>query len=143
MIPQATAYRESLKLLKEPCYVGFLGDQNPAPQGTMYFTPSMGRPVPAHLGIATIALRARAPLYYFDLRRVKRGWYTIELVKLPMDDIERFSKANVYRLTDRHVAYLEEVIRTDPASWLWSHRRWKRQPKEGDLFSELLPQAAD
>ena len=138
MIAQQHTYREALKLLESPCYIGFLGDQNPAPTGKMYFTPFMGRPVPAHLGIATIALRLGAPLYYFDHRRVSRGRYTIEIVKIPSDDLQPFSKKNVHRLTDRHVAFLESVIHQDPAAWLWSHKRWKRSPKAGDAQSEKL-----
>jgi len=141
MITQAQAYRESMRLLQSPCYVGFLGDQNPAPKGKMYFTPFMGRPVPAHLGIATIALKAKAPMYYFDHRRVRRGQYTIELVELPTEDLYPFSKRSVHQLTDRHVEYLEAVIRTDPAAWLWSHRRWKRSPKPGDAQSEKLSES--
>ena len=30
-----------------------------------------------------------------------------------------------FEITNRHVHILEELIREEPAYWLWSHRRWK------------------
>ena len=46
----------------------------------------------------------------------------------PIIDLAPFlpnSKNNVYALTDLHVQMLEDIIRHEPAYWLWSHRRWK------------------
>lgn len=39
--------------------------------------------------------------------------------------------ADVYALTLAMNAVLERWIRADPASWLWLHRRWPRESKEG------------
>lgn len=138
MIPMKDTFRESLKRLRSPAYIAFLGDQTPMRHAKMYFASFMGRPAPVHLGIATIALKMDIPLYYFDMRRIKRGRYSVELVHIPHKDLLPFSKKNVQLLTDRHVAYLEEVIRTDPSRWLWSHRRWKHAPVEDDILSERL-----
>ncbi|MBU3808757.1 MAG: acetyltransferase, partial [Candidatus Phocaeicola faecipullorum] len=35
-----------------------------------------------------------------------------------------------YELTDRYAALLEEMIRREPAYWLWTHNRWKRTKEE-------------
>ena len=141
MIPMKDTFRESLSRLRSPAYIAFLGDQTPMRHAKMYFASFLGRPAPVHLGIATIALKMDIPLYYFDMRRVKRGRYEVELVHIPHTDLLPFSKKNVQRLTDRHVAYLEEVIRSDPSRWLWSHRRWKHAPVDGDILSEQLGEA--
>lgn len=138
MITMEQTFRESLTRLKKPCYIAFLGDQTPARHSGMYFTTFMGRPAPVHLGIATISLKMDVPLYHFDIRRVRRGYYAVELVHVPHKDLLPYSKENVYRLTDRHVALLEKVIRENPGPWLWSHRRWKHQPRAGDILSETL-----
>ncbi len=30
-----------------------------------------------------------------------------------------------FEITNRHAAILEDLIREEPAYWLWSHKRWK------------------
>lgn len=138
MIPQEKTYRESLRRLKEPCYIAFLGDQTPLRYDKLYFSSFMGRPAATHLGIATIALKLGCPLWYFDTQRVRRGYYEVTLREIPFDDLNPKDPHSVYTLTDRHVAMLETAIRKQPANWLWSHRRWKRKSREGDIFSKAL-----
>lgn len=140
LVAMKDTYRTSLKRLREECYIGFLGDQTPMRHSKMYFTQFMGRPAPVHLGIATLVLKMNVPLYFFDIRRVRRGQYAIQFVKIPHEDLLPFSKESVHELTDRHTAYLEGMIRKDPARWLWSHRRWKHAPVEDDILSPLLTQ---
>lgn len=136
MIVMEQAYRASLTQLKSPSYIGFLGDQSPAPHGKMYYTPFMGRLAPMHLGIATIALKMGTPIYYFDIRCLRRGHYEVEFLAIPHDDLDPKDKTSVYRLTNRHVRVLEQAIARDPARWLWSHRRWKRTPKAQDTVDD-------
>lgn len=143
MITMEQTYRESLARLKAPCYIAFLGDQVPNPQPKLYFTSLLGRPAAVQLGIATICLKLNVPLYYFDMRRERRGYYTVDLVKIPHEDLLPFSKENVHALTDRHVAYLEGILRAEPENWLWSHRRWKRQPAPDSILSASLQLASN
>jgi KDO2-lipid IV(A) lauroyltransferase len=138
MITMEQTFRESLTRLNNPCYIAFLGDQTPARHSGMFFTSFLGRPAPVHLGIATISLKLNVPVYYFDIRRKKRGFYEVSLHHIPHADLLPISKESVYELTDRHVAYLETVIRDEPSDWLWSHRRWKHSPREGDVLSPRL-----
>lgn len=136
MITMQQTYRESLRRLREPCYIAFLGDQSPAPHGSLYFTEFMGRIAPVHLGIATICLKMNVPLYYFDIQRERRGYYGVTLRKVPHEDLDPKDKSSIHVLTDRHVSILEEIIRENPAPWLWSHKRWKRKPKPDDVISK-------
>ncbi|HHG84133.1 MAG TPA: hypothetical protein ENJ82_05225, partial [Bacteroidetes bacterium] len=76
------------------------------------------------------------PMWYFDIRRVRRGYYVVEFIQVPHDDLDRKDKSSVYRLTNRHVRILEKAIQDDPSRWLWSHRRWKRSPKENDVVDD-------
>lgn len=138
MITQAETYRESLIRLKKPCYIAFLGDQTPFRTGKLYFGSFFGRPAAVHLGIARIALKLECPLYYFDMRKVKRGRYTVTLRRVPVEDFLPFSEENVAALTDHHLRMLEEIMRAEPAYWLWSHKRWKRKPMPSDRFSPTL-----
>ncbi|MEM7039914.1 MAG: lysophospholipid acyltransferase family protein, partial [Bacteroidota bacterium] len=107
MITMEQTLRESLKRLKSPCYIAFLGDQSPPGHGSHYFTAFLGRPAPVHLGIAAISLKMNVPLYYFDIRRERRGHYAVELVQIPHQDLLPYTKESCYALTERHVEYLE------------------------------------
>ncbi len=138
MITMEQTYRESLSRLQKPCYIAFLGDQAPNPQPKLYFSQLLGQPAAAQLGIATISLKMRVPLYYFDIVRERRGYYAVTLRKVPHEDLLPFSKENVQLLTDRHVEMLEEIIRRQPSDWLWSHRRWKRKPQADSVLSSKL-----
>lgn len=135
MITMEQTYRESLVRLRQPCYIAFLGDQVPNPQPKLYFTSLLGRPAAVQLGIATICLKMNVPLYYFDMRRERRGHYAVTLRKVPHEDLLPSSADSIYALTDRHVRILETIIQEDPSSWLWSHRRWKRHPQADSIFS--------
>ena len=129
MVPMKRAFRESLSTLKRPAYIAFLGDQTPHKNQSNYYCNFLNRPALMHLGIATIALKTQSPVYFFDMRKVKRGHYTVALQHLPVQDFLPYSEENVHRLTDYHVRILEAQIKEEPAFWLWSHRRWKYQPK--------------
>jgi KDO2-lipid IV(A) lauroyltransferase len=139
MITMEQTYRESLTRLQKPCYIAFLGDQVPNPQPKLYFSFLLGRPAAVQLGIATICLKMNVPLYYFDIRRERRGHYAVTLRKVPHEDLLPFSKESCHALTDRHVEMLEQIIRAQPSDWLWSHRRWKRKPQVDSILSKKLP----
>lgn len=143
MITMEQTYRESITRLKDPCYIAFLGDQGPNPQPKLHFTTLLGRPAAVQLGIATIALKLDVPLYYFDIRRERRGYYAVTLRPIPHDDLLPYSKESCHALTDRHVEMLESIIREQPADWLWSHRRWKRKPATDSTFSHKLHPASE
>ena len=87
-----------------------------------------------HTGIAAIALKLQCPVYYIDIRRIRRGHYTVTFRRLPVEDFFPSSKDNIRRFTDHHAHVLEEIIRREPEWWLWSHRRWKREVREGDTI---------
>lgn len=67
-----------------------------------------------------------AVIYFADVRRIKRGYYHCDLKRITVSPEEYPD----YELTDRYAALLEEMIRREPAYWLWTHNRWKRTKEE-------------
>lgn len=61
------------------------------------------------------------PIMYVDIQKVKRGFYELKLVLLT-DNPASLPEGEITRLYAHH---LEESILSEPAYWLWSHRRWK------------------
>ncbi|MBW6460185.1 MAG: lysophospholipid acyltransferase family protein [Bacteroidales bacterium] len=61
------------------------------------------------------------PVIYVNIRRIRRGYYTLRL-QLLADDPAGMPEGEITR---RFAGMLESIIREEPANWLWSHKRWK------------------
>jgi KDO2-lipid IV(A) lauroyltransferase len=59
------------------------------------------------------------------IHKKKRGSYEVIFKVIE----EAAGNTTDVELTRRFVRYMEEVIRSYPDMWLWSHRRWKHQWK--------------
>lgn len=101
--------------------VSFLADQSPWVSGSKYATLFFGTPTIFISGWESLARKLHAPVVYLDIRSEgKDRWIgRVELLTENAHDTEPFE------LVDRYATRLEESIRREPASWLWSHNRWK------------------
>jgi Kdo2-lipid IVA lauroyltransferase/acyltransferase len=61
------------------------------------------------------------PIFYVDIQRVRRGFYTIELSLLVSKPNELAEGA----ITEMYARKLESIILKKPENWLWSHNRFK------------------
>jgi KDO2-lipid IV(A) lauroyltransferase len=104
----------------------FLTDQSPVQTEVVYCTNFFNQKTPVMLGVEKIARKTRQPVYFMKFRKIKRGYYEVELEKL-CDDANQFK---MYELTDLHSKVLENLIRENPEYWIWTHRRWKYKPQE-------------
>ena len=66
------------------------------------------------------------PVYYIDIQRVARGFYTVKL-NLLTDTPRTFPPEGITQL---FMSELETIIRRKPEDWLWSHKRWKTKKKD-------------
>jgi KDO2-lipid IV(A) lauroyltransferase len=99
----------------------FLSDQRPVFQQIQYWTTFMGLDTPLYLGSEKLAKKLDAVVVFLKVRKQKRGRYQVEVVPVCEDP----AQMQPYGITEAHVRILEELIREQPAYWLWSHRRWK------------------
>jgi len=128
--------RHILRSLKSAGAAGILMDQNTSLQEGL-FVDFFGIPAATSTGMALLALRTGAPVLPGYLSPMQNGRYTIKF--LPPVDIVRTGdrdqdlKANTKRFNE----ILEQIIREQPESWLWGHKRWKYQPEGNpqDLYS--------
>jgi len=118
--------RKMVELKNEPFLTVLLGDQTPVRHESTYFTNFLNQPTAVFLGVEKMAKSFDCEVYFCDMRRVKRGYYTYTAVPLIADT----KTAASYAITKAHVQYLEKVIREEPEYWLWSHRRWKFKPED-------------
>jgi len=99
----------------------FIGDQNPANGKNAYWTTFLNQDTCFMMGSEKIARKMDQCVYYLQVRKVKRGFYTAEMILL----CEQPKETKEGEITEMIARATERDIVEDPAYWLWSHRRWK------------------
>lgn len=124
LVAMQNTMRALIGLKKERSITVLVSDQTPVPSEGTYFTEFLNRQTPVFLGVEKLSKLLNNVVVFCDIRRIKRGYYKVTFVPL----FEDTKNTSDYEITRAHVRYLEEVIKHEPAYWLWSHRRWKFKP---------------
>lgn len=103
--------------------IGLIADQNPPLRPNSCWHRFLNQDTVFFDGMEKMALKFRMPVYFCSQRRLRRGYYELEFIRL-YDGVEPVAPNEV---TERYVRRLEEDIAADPGMWLWSHRRWKHR----------------
>jgi len=106
--------------------VTFLADQNPGSIKKAYWVQFFNQPTACPYGAEKHARANNLPVYYVQVSRVKRGFYTITMSLLHPNA----AQAAEGEITQLFMTTLEKHIRQKPEDWLWTHRRWKHQPPD-------------
>ena len=106
----------------KPKSIIMLADQCPTKLKQAYYVNFLGQDTACLHGPEKYAKRKNMPLVYANMQRVKRGYYTVELIDL----IENPLELEEGKITEIYMQKLEDIILEKPENWLWSHRRWKR-----------------
>jgi KDO2-lipid IV(A) lauroyltransferase len=107
----------------KPVSVLVLSDQAPADARKSYWMEFLHQQTPILFGVEQMANEFDLNVVYFQLKKVKRGYYEIEFKTLTTE-----ARSLSYgQLTEQHVQLLEQSILEEPCHWLWSHKRWKRE----------------
>jgi Kdo2-lipid IVA lauroyltransferase/acyltransferase len=101
----------------------FLTDQTPAINEIKYWTTFLNQDTPIYTGTEKIASKYDMAIVYFDVQKIKRGHYNLN-IELLLDHTAGLPESVI---TETHVRRLENTIREKPEYWLWSHRRWKHK----------------
>jgi Kdo2-lipid IVA lauroyltransferase/acyltransferase len=98
-------------------------DQTPTRNEINYWTNFLNQDTPFFLGIEKMSKSLDYAVLFFDMTRIRRGYYEIEIK--PVTISPRDTKP--FEITEKYVSLLEEAIHNNPSNWLWSHRRWKHK----------------
>ena len=101
--------------------VAMNADQAPVSTDERYWTLFLGQDTAFYIGAEQIARATRLPILYVRVRRVRRGYYEVELKQL-WDGREATEPNTV---TERYARACELDVLESPADWLWSYRRWR------------------
>lgn len=123
MVEMEDTYAAMRKFQHEPSSYYLVSDQSPSSIKNAHWVTFFGRETAFLPGLDFLSRRFRYPVIYYQIDRVKRGFYRITF----FDIYPEPSGAKEGDITAKYVEYLEKTIREAPASWLWSHKRWKHQ----------------
>lgn len=125
------SFRDLLRFRRDgiTTITGFMSDQKPSHGDAVHVVTFLNRPTAVITGTETVARRLGMAVVYWDMHKVSRGHYRID-VRLMSEDA---SATEQYELTDRYFGLLQETIRRNPSIWLWTHNRWKNPiPQNAD-----------
>lgn len=130
-IPMNESLRKLVKYRAKgiPVVLGYIADQAPFWNNIHHWIDFLHHDTPVFTGAERMIKSTDQVVYYGDVRRVKRGYYTCEF-KLMTDQPKLFPD---YELTDTYFDLLEKSIIYDPSIYLWSHKRWKRTHEEYNI----------
>ena len=94
------------------------GDQSPTYTKKAIWTDFFGTRLPFFSGIQKFVDLYNMSVYYVHIERPSRGYYNMRASQI---------KAEPQQVTQAFAEMIERSIQTNPASWLWSHNRWKHE----------------
>ncbi|MBB2200789.1 lysophospholipid acyltransferase family protein [Gluconacetobacter tumulisoli] len=131
MFPKgAEGARDALGHLQAGGSLGLLVDQK---MNDGIAVPFFGRPAMTAPALARLALRFDLPIMPVYVLRLGGGRFRMVCEK-PIDVPRTGNReADTYAITLMVNATLERWIRARPATWLWLHRRWPKEPPRQDV----------
>ena len=110
----------------KPFGVGYVADQSPSADKLHHYIDFFGRQVPTHVGAEKITRRLNLTAYFLDMHRERRGYWRVRVIPMPYD---KEDDQGGFSLTQQFYVLLEEMIRREPAYYLWSHKRFKYEKR--------------
>jgi len=122
LIAMKDTFKQMLANRKKVTITAFIADQTPHPENA-YWTIFLNQDTPIFRGAELISRKLNYPVAYGSIKRRKRGYYEMNIEMLCADP----SATKDGEITEMHTRRLERDIIAQPATWLWSHKRWKHK----------------
>lgn len=113
---------------------GYISDQVPKWENIHLWLPFLNHDTPVFTGGEKIMRKMNDAVYYAELTRPKRGYYSLTYQLITKDP----NSLPEFEITKRFFRMLEETIRREPAYYLWTHNRWKRTHEEFNHRFEIV-----
>ena len=115
-------------LLANKGLLSFIADQDAGRKGC--FVDFFGRKASTYKSIALLAMQYGAPIVVGYGRRLDEEYHFALGIQRVIHPHEWADKPDPMRwITQEYTRALEEVVRSAPEQYLWTHRRWKHRPK--------------
>lgn len=137
-LPKDQSLRHILRTRKEPKVIGLINDQIPAKGTEKKWLDFFGRETAFYVGLEKLAISTQSPVFYLNLSRISKGKYRYDIREIAMPP---YSKEHT-GIIKQYAKELEENIRAQPESYLWSHKRWKYTRKQNEKYLDQLKNKA-
>jgi KDO2-lipid IV(A) lauroyltransferase len=121
LVPAKGLLGDIIQHRKDVRAVCMVADQEPTTSEHKHWTRFLNRDTAFYMGAEEIARVTKYPAFFVGMRRVKRGFYEIDLQPLTRDG----EKLSTGEMTERYAKLVEKQIRQAPPDWPWSHKRWR------------------
>jgi KDO2-lipid IV(A) lauroyltransferase len=121
LVPAPDLLADIIKHRSEVRAIALVADQEPVTSERKHWLRFLNRDTAFFLGAEEIQRTTRYAAFFVRLKRVRRGHYETEFV--PMCAAGETLPPGEF--TTRFAQLVEEQIRSAPADWPWSHKRWK------------------
>jgi KDO2-lipid IV(A) lauroyltransferase len=119
--------RESVKRKDLVRGVALVADQYPGyGHDKKYFTTFLNQETVFFMGANSLGILTQFPVFYHEVRRVKRGYYEATGMEIASPPFDKDSTM----IVENYVRCVEKLIQKHPSGWLWSHNRWKKRHLE-------------
>ena len=98
-----------------------IADQSPNHHSRKHWVSFFDQETACYTGVDVLSRLFKYPVYHFQVKRVKRGYYNCGFTEVCLDP----AQMKEGEITQLFMDNLVEAIKESPESWLWSHRRWK------------------
>jgi len=105
------------------CTYMMLSDQSPGNLKKSYVTTFLNQKSCMIYGAEYFAKKYDLPVIYYEVIKIKRGFYKVELELIT----ENLNETSNGEIIEKYVQLLEKTIEKAPQYWLWSHKRWKNR----------------
>lgn len=117
--------------------LGLIADQNAGKAALGYWLNFFGKPVPFVTGPDKGARKNNPAIVFVKFVKLKRGYYRFENTVVA----EEGAQYKEGELTRMYRDFLEKTIKEQPANYLWTHRRWRKEykPEFADKWIDSVP----
>jgi KDO2-lipid IV(A) lauroyltransferase len=112
-----------------------VSDQSPQLRKTNYWAKFLNIKVPVHVGAEQIAKSLNQSIVFYEVKKVKRGYYTCTF-RLLAENPREYPD---YQITDIFLREVEKQIKIAPQYYFWTHKRFKHK----DRFEEFIKNKPD
>lgn len=127
--------RDMVSRKNEPRAIGTLADQAPHHPDSAYWSKFFHQETDFFNGTEKLARKFNTPLVFGKIVKISRGHYCFKLELIAEPTYKDVASG---QLTEEYVRWLENTLREQPATWLWSHKRWKHKRKTHPTEDEMV-----
>ncbi len=129
--PRQDFVYELMSRADTPRAYGLIADQTPPRDQRKHWTRILNRDTAFFVGAERITRFLDATVLYVEMRRVRRGHYSVRFEVLGEPPYELDTKKDDSPIMEGFARRLERAVIERPAEWLWVQKRWK-YPKPAD-----------